>query len=78
MGINSDSARQIVDPSITANDPLPGTHWAYSIMMNYSVKTYQLRKRGGLAARNWLRLECKSDGWVAPATPHRRMIAGER
>ena len=58
-GITSDSARKIVDPSLTGNEPLPGTHWAYRIAMNYADKAYQRPKRGGLAARNWLRLECR-------------------
>ena len=68
-GINSDSAQQIVAPSVTGNEPLPETRCAYSIMMNYAIKTYQSPKRGGLTARNWLRLGCKSEGWAAPPTP---------
>ena len=67
-GTNSDSAQQIVAHAVTGNEPLPETHRAYIIMMNYAVKTYQLLKRGGLNARNWLRHECKSGGWVVPST----------
>ena len=68
-GLNSDSYRQIVAHDVAGNGPLPETHWAYKIMTNYAVRTYQLLKRGGLSARNWLRLECESEGWVVSSGP---------
>lgn len=36
--------------------------------MNYAIQTYQMLKRGWLTARNWLRLECKSEGGESPST----------
>ena len=68
-GANSDSAQQIVTPAATGNEPLPETHLTYRARMNYAIKTYQALRRGGLNARNWLRLECKSEGRAAPTTP---------
>ena len=46
--INVDSAHHPVDHSITCNEPHPGEHWAYSIVMNYAVMTYQLPQWGGI------------------------------
>ena len=75
-GINSDSAKHIVNEKVAGNLPLPTTHWNYHVIMRQVVERYQRMKRGGLTCRNWIRVECASENWDAAAESARSAEGG--
>ena len=61
--MRSDSALQAVSARLTGNRAMPIAHRVYHAAMRKAMQTYQNSKRGGLSARNWLRLECAPGDW---------------
>ena len=59
----SDSPHQVMGDRITGNCPMPATRQLYRAIMRRAIQVYQTLKRGGLAARNWHRVEIKSEDW---------------
>ena len=61
--IQSDSALRPVDERIAGGRAFQVTRRLYRTTMRPAIETYLLLKRGGLSARNWMRLECVSEIW---------------
>ena len=59
----SDSALQLIDERAAGNSVLPKTRQAYQAVKRQAIQTYQLLVRGGMMARDWLRMEIKSGEW---------------